>query len=104
MLKKYLSIVVIAASFTYIYACDANCVACHPKLIKNGKMDDDHKILNRCTRCHTAKENEESHSACGADCWRCHDIRKVGKIDVQSIEFYINVSNVTSRLISIFLI
>lgn len=80
MFKKIL-LVLLTSSFT-LFACDANCVACHPKLLKNGKMDADHKILKKCTKCHTAKENEESHGACGVDCWKCHSISKVSEIDI----------------------
>ena len=65
-----------------LFACDANCVICHPKLVENGKLDKNHKILDRCTNCHTAKENEQTHDACGADCWQCHSINEVNKIDI----------------------
>ncbi len=67
---------------TSLFGCDANCVTCHPKLLKNGVMDNNHKILERCVKCHTEKENESTHGACGADCWSCHDISKVGRIDI----------------------
>jgi len=65
-----------------LFACDGNCVSCHPKLVKNGKMDKNHKILRTCIQCHTKKENEKNHGACGQDCWQCHDITKVNKIDI----------------------
>ena len=65
-----------------LFACDANCVACHPSLIKNGKMDANHKILNNCVKCHTPNEEKKSHNTCGADCWSCHDIKKVSEINV----------------------
>lgn len=63
-------------------ACDANCVACHPSLVKNGEMDNDHAILDRCSRCHTEKESDKDHGACGADCWSCHDIKQVSAVDI----------------------
>ena len=65
-----------------LFACDANCVTCHPSLVKNGKMDVNHKILNNCVRCHTPNEEQKSHDTCGADCWSCHDIKKVSKINI----------------------
>lgn len=73
---------ILLASNIVLFACDANCVVCHPKLIKSGKLDENHKILGRCTNCHTAKENEQAHGACGADCWQCHSIDEVNKIDI----------------------
>lgn len=79
ILKIYLlSLISVSISF----ACDANCLACHPKLAPNGKYDKNHAILKRCTNCHTQDPNEEDHGACGADCWECHDIQKVGHIDI----------------------
>lgn len=65
-----------------LFACDANCVTCHPKLLKNGVMDDNHKILERCTKCHTEEKSSNDHGACGQDCWSCHDITKVNKVDI----------------------
>jgi antirestriction protein len=70
-------------SFCNIFACDANCISCHPNLLnESGKMDKNHEILNRCTRCHIAKKDEKDHGACGADCWQCHDIKEVSKINI----------------------
>lgn len=66
-----------------LFACDANCITCHPKLIKNGKMDKRHKILRKCVQCHTKKENETTHGVCGADCWSCHDIQKVSRVNIK---------------------
>jgi len=89
-----------------IGACSGECIACHPKLIKkDGKMDDNHKILNRCKNCHrdgtkiemldsnqsdrakfnivNVKDlNESTHTECGSDCWQCHDIKEVSKINI----------------------
>ena len=67
---------------TASYGCDANCLACHPKLAPNGKYDKNHAILKRCTNCHKEEPGKENHGACGADCWQCHDIQRVGKIDI----------------------
>jgi hypothetical protein len=100
---------IIAISFIFLvhlFACSGDCVACHPKLIKkDGKMDKDHMILNRCKTCHqdgtkiemlndsnatvpkfkiVKVENvkEDSHTECGSDCWQCHDIKKVSNINI----------------------
>ena len=67
---------------TSIFACDANCVTCHPKLLKNGAMDNNHKILERCIKCHTKDEDNKNHGSCGQDYWPCHDITKVNKVDI----------------------
>jgi len=80
MIKKAIPLMIFLS--LNIFACDANCVACHPVLIKNGSMDSDHKILNNCVQCHIENKEEESHGSCGADCWSCHDIKKVSKIDI----------------------
>ena len=91
-------------------ACSGDCVACHPSLIKkDGKMDQDHKILEKCKLCHIdgtkikmfdtnssehnktgfeivklkeTNSSKEKHTECGSDCWQCHDIKKVSKIDI----------------------
>jgi hypothetical protein len=76
-----ISLIVVTCTSTLL-ACDADCVVCHPTLIKNGSFDEDHKILKKCTRCHTAKDNDKTHDTCGADCWQCHDINKVGSLDI----------------------
>ncbi len=89
-----------------LFACSGDCVACHPKLIKkDGKMDRDHMILNKCKTCHQdgtkiemlsdsnasvpkfkivkVKEvSEDTHTECGSDCWQCHDIKKVSNINI----------------------
>jgi len=65
-----------------LQACDANCVACHPKLIQSGDYDNNHKILKQCTKCHTEDKDEEAHGACGSDCWQCHSIKKVSAVDI----------------------
>jgi len=93
-----------------VIACSGECVACHPGLIKkNGKMDKDHEILDRCKKCHIDGTKIEiidknvseinasnirivkvegnitastSHTECGDDCWECHDIRKVSLINI----------------------
>ena len=82
-MKKYkiISLLILLMRVS-LFACDANCVTCHPKLLKNGVMDDNHKILERCTKCHTEEKSSNDHGACGQDCWSCHDITKVNKVDI----------------------
>jgi len=91
-------------------ACSGDCVECHPALVKkNGKMDKDHEILDRCKKCHIDGTKMEiidknvseinasnirivkiegniaattSHTECGDDCWKCHDIKKVSLINI----------------------
>ena len=89
-----------------LFSCSGDCVACHPKLIENGDFDNNHMILDTCKKCHTdgtkiiviennnsnevsftikkldENETKESHSACGQDCWKCHDIKNVQKVNV----------------------
>lgn len=86
-----------------LFACSGDCIKCHPVLTKNNGFDQDHKILNSCKQCHidgtqiatqkdplkpfiiTKKKDraKESHVECGADCWQCHDIKKVALVDIQ---------------------
>ncbi len=60
------------------YTCDGDCMKCHPKLLKNGKLDKDHKILKNCINCHKITTNDlnKMGSLCGQDCWDCHSIQK----------------------------
>jgi len=58
----------------WIYGCDADCMSCHPSLLKSGELDSEHKILKNCTACHVEKSGEENHGTCGADCFSCHPI------------------------------
>jgi len=62
---------------TISYGCDANCVSCHPKLVKNERIDSNHRILKNCIRCHTKRPDAENHKSCGTDCWSCHKIENV---------------------------
>jgi len=108
MKLKFISFILLLSGFFLadLNACSGDCVTCHPKLLqKNNKLDEDHRILNLCKNCHidgTKIEmvehnstypldyrivkvddlNKSTHSACGSDCWQCHDIEKVGKIDI----------------------
>jgi len=68
-----------------LYACEGDCVLCHPKLVKeDGKLDKDHAVLTTCKTCHTQEEMAkiDMGSGCGQDCWECHDIQKVTRSHV----------------------
>jgi len=82
MISKILYLSFMFLTAMQLFACDANCVTCHPNLLKDGEMDSNHAILNRCKKCHTKQEDSEDHGACGQDCWSCHDISKVDMINV----------------------
>ncbi|WP_457750312.1 hypothetical protein [Sulfurimonas sp.] len=79
-------LMIIGIPVSSLLACDADCVACHPKLLSNGKYDKDHVILKQCTKCHTKEKDEETHGACGADCWQCHDIHNVSRVYIPEHE------------------
>ncbi len=67
---------------TVLFACDGNCVKCHPTLIKNGHLDKNHAILSTCMNCHKVDTDDlaKMGAICGQDCWQCHDVKKVMKI------------------------
>lgn len=92
------AITVLLLSATLAFGCDANCTTCHPDLIKNGKMDQEHQILKRCTNCHKEDKEGSSHSACGEDCWDCHSIQKVSKIEIKEHKVLPRCINCHSKL------
>ncbi len=67
---------------TTLFACSGDCMKCHPKLLKNGKLDKNHEILSKCINCHKINSNdlERMGSLCGQDCWDCHSVEKVTSI------------------------
>jgi hypothetical protein len=68
-----------------LYACEGDCLFCHPKLVKEGgHLDKDHAVLTSCKTCHTQEEMAkiDMGSGCGQDCWECHDIKKVTQSQV----------------------
>lgn len=70
---------------SFIFACDGDCIKCHPKLLKNGKLDDNHKVLKNCINCHQVSDDDlqKMGAACGQDCWSCHSIDKVMNVRVK---------------------
>jgi len=76
--------VVILLTFLLIslFACSGDCKSCHPKLDLNG--DTRHSIMKNCINCHTEDSfiNIDMGAACGQDCWACHDVKKVSKLQI----------------------
>jgi len=68
-----------------LFACDGDCVKCHPKLLKNGKLDKNHIILGRCLNRYkvTSDDLNRMGAICGQDCWEWHSIKKVQKIKIK---------------------
>jgi len=83
MIKKFLILIFLIINI--IYACDGDCVKCHPILIKSGHLDNNHKILKDCINCHktTSNDLDKMGSLCGQDCWECHNMKKVMKIPIK---------------------
>ncbi len=54
------------------FACSSDCSQCHvlPK-------DREHKVLSSCTRCHQEHPEKAFKGKCGADCFDCHDYKRV---------------------------
>jgi hypothetical protein len=68
-----------------LFSCEGDCVKCHPILLKNnGKMDNNHLILKKCKDCHnlTTNDMQKMNAGCGEDCWNCHSIKEVKKINI----------------------
>lgn len=65
-----------------LFACSGDCISCHPALLKNNKLDNDHIILAKCIECHKITDNdlEKMGSLCGQDCWDCHSIQKTQQV------------------------
>jgi len=85
MLKFFLFIFSISA---LLFACEGDCLKCHPTLIKSGRIDANHQILTTCKNCHnsTPKDFEKMGAACGQDCWECHSVQKVMAIKIKQHE------------------
>ena len=75
MIKKIALILLI----TFSFACDSNCISCHPKLKELYKKENpyykEHSFLQDCTKCH--KNHKSTTSQCGADCFDCHSRKKL---------------------------
>jgi glycyl-tRNA synthetase (class II) len=84
MLKAKILIFIIFLSIG-AFACEGDCVKCHPTLIKSGHLDSNHAILSKCKNCHkeTTEDFMKMGAVCGQDCWDCHSIEKVKKIKIK---------------------
>jgi len=80
---KILFIIILTS--VVLFGCDGDCIKCHSKLLKNGKLDERHQILNECKKCHkvTSEDLQKMGSLCGQDCWNCHNIKKVSRIEIK---------------------
>ena len=79
------SIFLLFFTFLNLFACDGDCIKCHPTLIKSGSLDKNHKILAKCIDCHKITSNDlmRMGSLCGQDCWECHSVKKVMSIKIK---------------------
>ncbi len=84
---KNLTLVLLSLFFVQLslFACEGDCISCHPGLIKDGKFDKEHKVLKTCVTCHTKEQMSkiDMGGGCGQDCWECHDVTKVSKSGVK---------------------
>jgi hypothetical protein len=67
--------------FSAVYACESNCLNCHPKLKPletnpHNKYYKEHHFLTTCTKCHK-NHPEKGDDKCGADCFECHSRQKL---------------------------
>ncbi len=71
-----------------LFACEGDCISCHPGLLKDGKFDKEHQVLETCVTCHTKEQMSriDMGGGCGQDCWECHDVDKVSKSGVKEHE------------------
>ena len=76
ILKIFISLTL---SYNIAYACDGDCIKCHPNLIRSGSLDKDHEVLAKCIECHKISSDDLNRmgSLCGQDCWECHNVKKV---------------------------
>ncbi len=55
------------------FPCSSDCYQCHINIPK----DENHTVLKTCTQCHSEHDEKPLESGCGADCFECHDYKKV---------------------------
>ena len=61
--------------FTFSFGCSGDCLSCHPKLQATILVDERHKPMLTCIKCHTSETGGVSE--CGKDCFSCHPIEKI---------------------------
>lgn len=66
---------------SFTYGCSGDCVACHETLKKTLDAPH-HKPIKTCIQCHKDDNVSNMGSACGKDCFECHDKRKVIASDI----------------------
>ena len=58
------------------FSCTGDCKACHQNL--NYVQDIRHSPMTMCKNCHTDEKMVQiDMGGCGADCFACHDIKKI---------------------------
>jgi hypothetical protein len=79
-MKNIIIVLVFVGSF--LFACDGDCMKCHPSLLKKNGLDTNHKVLETCITCHQTSSDDLQRmgAMCGQDCWDCHSIEKVQKV------------------------
>lgn len=79
-MKNIIIILVFVGSF--LFACDGDCMKCHPSLLEKNGPDANHKVLETCITCHQTSSDDLQRmgAMCGQDCWDCHSIDKVQKV------------------------
>lgn len=63
-----------------LFACNGDCMSCHPKLMDGIDTDERHKPMLGCIKCHSP--NPEKMAQCGNDCFACHSMVKIYEADV----------------------
>jgi len=71
---KKIAVFFIVIGFIKLFACNGDCLSCHPTLKKNILSDERHKPMLTCIECH--KDNAGT-SECGEDCFACHSMKKI---------------------------
>ena len=65
-----------------IFACSGDCASCHFGI---DYKDEKHKIMLDCKVCHTDSKlsAQMKLSSCGQDCFACHDIKSINKVQIK---------------------
>ena len=79
MARRLLFLFAVAA-VANVFACTGDCLTCHPALLPTINQDKRHEPMLHCIKCHSADTN--AMAECGSDCFACHSIQKIEKVDV----------------------
>ena len=66
-----------------LFACEGDCMKCHPVLLQKKQLNADHKVLATCVECHQTNNDDlgKMGALCGQDCWDCHSVAKVKQVN-----------------------